>query len=58
MCYEAVQAQTVVTWGSYTKQFIGAAVSVLMQTNGFQKTNTKKAIPHPAFTKGEVYKKV
>ncbi len=56
ICHEAVQAQTVVAWNSYLKQYIGAVVSMLMQANGFQKTGIKKAIPHPAFTKGEVYK--
>ncbi len=57
ICYEAVQIQTVVAWDGYLKQYIGAVVSVLMQMNGFQKTGTKKAIPHPAFTKGEFYRR-
>ena len=57
ICYEAAQAQTVVPWNDFLKQYIGAVVSLLMQMNGFQKTRTKKAIPHPAFTKGEFYRR-
>lgn len=37
------------------KQFIGAAVCTLMEANGYSKTGRKRAIPHPDFTKGEVY---
>jgi hypothetical protein len=57
MCHEAVQAQKAVPWSDRTKQFIGVVTSVVMQANGFQKTGTKKAIPHPAFTKGEFYQR-
>ena len=38
-------------------QFIGAAMSCLMQANGYEKTGIKRAIPHPRFTKGEVYRR-
>lgn len=38
------------------KQYIGAVVCVLMEANGFEKTNEKKAVQYPGFTKGEVYK--
>jgi hypothetical protein len=55
ICYQAVQAQTVVEWRGFLKQFIGAVVCALMEANGFEKTGTKKAVPHPAFTKGEFY---
>lgn len=56
MCYQAVQVQTSVEWSGFVKQFIGAIVCCLMEANGFQKTGTKKAIPHHAFTKGEMYR--
>src|SRR5688572_11490019 len=39
----------------YRKQFIGAVICALMDANGFARTGTKRAVPHPAFTKGEVY---
>lgn len=54
--YEAVQAQTVVEWNDYVKQYIGALICTLLEANGFQKTGVKKAIPHPRFTKGEMYR--
>ena len=38
-------------------QFCGAVVCCLMEANSFQKTGTKKAVPHKAFSKGEVYAK-
>jgi hypothetical protein len=56
ICYRAVQTQTAVEWSGYLKQFIGAVVCTLMEANGFEKTGTKRAIPHPAFTKGEFYR--
>jgi hypothetical protein len=40
---------------SFKKQFVGAVVCFVMERNGFKKTNTKRAIPHPAFKKGEFY---
>ena len=40
---------------NYLKQFIGAVVCVLMESNGFAKTGKKKSVPHHAFTKGEFY---
>jgi len=40
---------------AFDKQFVGAVVCVLMEANGFEKTGKKKAIPHQAFSKGEVY---
>lgn len=40
---------------SFRKQFVGAVVCFSMERNGFKKTNTKRAIPHPAFKKGEFY---
>ena len=45
-----------VTLDSFTKQFIGAAICVLMVANGYQKTGTKKSVPHPSFSIGEFYK--
>lgn len=54
-CYNAVQAQTGVSWNGYLKQYIGALVSTLMLANGFKKTNTKKSVPHHAFTKAEIH---
>ncbi len=41
--------------GPTDKQFIGAAVCVLMEKNGYSKTGKKRAIPHKAFSRGEVY---
>ena len=40
---------------SFTKQFIGAAICVLMEANGYQKSGTKKSVPHPSFSIGEFY---
>jgi len=37
------------------KQFIGAAVCAVMEANSHSKTGRKRAIPHRAFTRGEVY---
>jgi hypothetical protein len=55
-CYQAVQGQQEVGWDDNLKRFIGAVVCNLMEANGFEKTGKKKAIPHPAFTKGEFYR--
>ena len=38
------------------KQYIGAVVCVLMEANGFEKTNEKKSVQYPGFNRGEVYK--
>jgi hypothetical protein len=54
--YEAVQAQAVVEWSDYVKQYIGALICTLLEANGFQKTGVKRAIPHHGFTKGEMYR--
>lgn len=56
ICYQTVQSQTTVEWNDYLKQFIGAVICTLMEANGFEKTGIKKAIPYPAFTKGEMYR--
>ena len=40
----------------FAKQAIGAIICVLLEANGLKKTSERKAIPHPAFTKGTVYK--
>lgn len=37
------------------KQFLGAVTCMMMEKNGYKKTNKKKTIPHALFTKGEVY---
>ena len=39
----------------FDKQFVGAVICALMESNGFHKTGKKKAIPHKAFSKGEFY---
>ncbi|SEO42076.1 hypothetical protein SAMN02787149_10115 [Pseudomonas sp. Snoq117.2] len=42
----------------YVKKGIGAIVCAIMETNGFEKTRTKKAVPpfpHRVFSRGEVY---
>jgi hypothetical protein len=39
----------------FDKQFIGGVVCSLMEANAYQKTGTKKAISHKAFSKGELY---
>lgn len=56
LCYQTVAEQNSVEWNGFLKQFIGAVVCALMEANGFEKTGTKKAIPHHAFTKGEFYR--
>jgi hypothetical protein len=55
ICYEAVSQNPAVDWNYHTKQYIGAVACTMMEANGFNKTGRKKAIPHPGFTKGEVY---
>ena len=40
----------------FSKQAIGAAVCVLLEANGFEKTSERRAIPHAAFTKGTIYR--
>ena len=37
------------------KQFVGALVCSLMKTNGYRKKGLKRSIPHPNWSKGEVY---
>jgi hypothetical protein len=37
------------------KQLLGALTCLLLEMNGWQKTGTKRAIPHPLFNRGEVY---
>lgn len=39
----------------FTKQFIGAAVCVLMEANDYQKTGNKKSVAHESFSKAEYY---
>ncbi len=58
ICFQAVQAHETVQWSNRLKQFVGAVICSLMTANGFEKTETKRSIPHPAFTKGELYKLV
>lgn len=55
MVDDAVNAQGTVKWDNYLRQYIGAVVCMLMESNGFQKTGVKRSIPHRRFTKGEVY---
>ncbi len=55
-CRAAVEeAAGPVSLDSFTKQFIGAAVCVLMEANGYMKTGTKKSVPHASFSTGEFY---
>ncbi len=42
---------------NYAKQFIGAVMCSLMEVNGCSRDYKKRSIPHPLFTKGEVFKK-
>lgn len=53
-CSKLAQAQSN-PLTNYTKQFIGAVVCCLMESNGYKKTGRKKSINHPDFTKGEIY---
>lgn len=41
----------------YSKQFVGATMCSIMESNGYKKTGKKKAVQHPQFTRGEVYVK-
>ncbi len=54
LCAEAAEKEGVELDG-YQRQYVGALVCTLMEANGYRKTGSKKAIPHPMFTKGEVY---
>jgi hypothetical protein len=56
ICYRAVMEQGSLEWCGFIKQFIGAVICKLMEDNGFEKTGIKKSVPHPQFTKGEVYR--
>ena len=38
------------------RQFLGALVCTLMEANGYEKTGQKRAIPHPHWNRGEVYR--
>ncbi len=58
LCFRTVEEQNTVEWNGFLKQFIGAVVCTLMEANGFEKTGTKKAIPHKGFTKGEFYRPI
>ena len=55
ICYQTVVEQTTLEWRGFIKQFTGAVVCKLMEDNGFRKTGLKKSVPHPKFTRGEVY---
>jgi hypothetical protein len=55
-CYQAALRESKANLRNFDKQFIGAVICVLMESNGFEKTGKKKAIPHSAFTKGEMYR--
>lgn len=43
----------------YVKKGVGAIVCAIMESNGFEKTGVKKAVPpfpHRVFSRGEVYR--
>jgi hypothetical protein len=56
LSYQAVAEQSSLEWRGFLKQFIGAAVCVLMEANGFEKTGQKKSVSAPNFTKAEFYR--
>jgi hypothetical protein len=56
ICYQTVLEHEAIEWSHFVKQFIGAVVCKLMEDNGFEKTGTKKSVPHAKFTKGELYR--
>lgn len=56
ICYQTVSEHATIEWRDFVKQFIGAVVCKLMEDNGFEKTGTKKSVPHAKFSKGEFYK--
>jgi len=56
ICYQTVSEHATIEWRGFVKQFIGAVVCKLMEDNGFEKTGTKKSVPHAKFNKGEFYK--
>lgn len=39
------------------RQFLGALTCALMEANGYEKTGQKRAIPHPDWNRGEVYRR-
>lgn len=56
LCRQAVEEKAgSATLDSFTKQFIGATICTLMEANGYQKSGTKKSVPHPSFSIGEFY---
>lgn len=40
---------------NFTKQYIGAVICFLMESNGYSKSGKKKSVNHPEFSKGEIY---
>lgn len=53
-CQEAAR-QHGQPWSDTLKQYLGAVMAFFLEANGISKSGDKKAVPHPAFTKGEVY---
>ena len=49
-------SQNVASLTSTDKQFVGALTCALLLANGYEKTGVKRSIPHPDWSKGEVYK--
>lgn len=39
----------------HSRHAVGSFVRIMMEANGFRKTGRKRAVPHPAFSKAEVY---
>ena len=45
-------------FNSFAKQAVGSFLRVLMEANGFRKTDRRKAVPHPAFAKCQMFELV
>ncbi len=53
-CYGFVTRSDNIKWDSYTKQFIGAVVCMMMESNGFEKVGRKR-VPQKYFGRGSLF---
>ena len=55
ICYSEAKKRKNFIFTGRIKQYIGAMIALLMTSNGYKKTGTKKSIFHKAYTRGEFY---
>jgi hypothetical protein len=42
---------------NFAKQFVGSVICAVMEANGYEKSGTKKSVPHKFFNVGEIYER-